>query len=138
MRPQTETRRQKSLDRIRIFNKVVFNRLVMAAFGGQRGPFSILTHTGRRTGISFKTPVFAMYVDDVILIPLPYGENVDWLKKVLVASACDLLYKGEEIRADDPWVMSAKEALTMLPENKQRLFERFHLEAFVRLTRSER
>jgi deazaflavin-dependent oxidoreductase (nitroreductase family) len=138
MSPQTETPRQKTLNRIRVFNKFIFNRLVIAAFGGQRGPFSILIHTGRRTGTSYKTPVLATYVDDAILIPLSYGANVDWLKNVLAAGACDLLNKGEEIHAEDPRVMNAQEALSMLPEGKQQLFALFNLDAFVRLTRSER
>jgi deazaflavin-dependent oxidoreductase (nitroreductase family) len=137
MNPQAETPRQKTLDRIRVFNKLIFNRFVLAVFGGQRGPFSILTHAGRRTGTTYKTPVLATYVDDVILIPLSYGANVDWLKNLLAASACDLLYKGEAIHADDPRVMNTQEALTLLPEDKQRFFARFKLEAFVRLTRCE-
>ncbi len=130
-----QSSRRRFLDAVRQFNKYIFNRLVLFYSAGRRGPFSILTHTGRRSGRVYRTPVLASYVGDTIWIPLSYGESVDWLKNVLAKKQCELMHKGQQFLASDPILIPAQQALSALPEDRRRLFQRFSLETFLCLRR---
>ena len=132
------SRRKKFLDSVRTFNKYFFNRITLLFAQRGIGPFSIVTHIGRRSKRVYKTPVLATYTSKMIIIPLSYGEGVDWLRNVLVKNGCSIRYKGEEITAEEPLVLDAADALTLLPDNRRTLFERFKLEKFLRLSRKEK
>ena len=128
----------KFLNGVRIFNKYIFNRITLTFAGSEKGPFSVLYHTGRHSGRAYRTPVLASYVDETIIIPLSYGENVDWLRNILAAGGCEILRKNERIRAINPEVMDAADALVMLPEKRRKLLERFELEKYLRLQVSQK
>jgi deazaflavin-dependent oxidoreductase (nitroreductase family) len=123
----------KFMDGVRIFNKYLFNRITLIFAGGDRGPFSVIHHTGRHSGRAYRTPVLASYVDDQIIIPLSYGEKVDWLRNVLAAGGCEIVRKNERIRAVNPQVIDAADALALLPEERSKVFERFKLEKYLHL-----
>ena len=44
-----------------------------------------LTHTGRRSGRTYVTPVGARRAGDLVLIPLTFGNQSDWSRNVLAA-----------------------------------------------------
>jgi deazaflavin-dependent oxidoreductase (nitroreductase family) len=123
----------KFLDGVRVFNKYIFNHITLTFAGSEKGPFSVLYHTGRRSGRSYRTPVLATYLDGTIIIPLSYGENVDWLRNILAAGCCEIQHKNVRILAINPVVMDAAAALAMLPEERRKLLERFKLEKYLRL-----
>ena len=123
----------KFIDGIRIFNKIVFNRITLTFAEGEKGPFSVVCHTGRRSGRTYRTPVLASYVGEMIIIPLSYGENVDWLRNVLAKGGCEIIRKKNKIDAANPEVIDQAAALAILPEERRKLFARFKLEKFVRM-----
>jgi deazaflavin-dependent oxidoreductase (nitroreductase family) len=131
-----QERRQKFMNGVRYFNKHIFNRF-MLLFAGRKGiPFTVLHHTGRRSGRSYRTPVLATYVAETIIIPLSYGEHVDWLRNVLAHGGCQLMWQGEMIAAHQPAVLDAETGLALLPEKRREQFARFDIEKFLRLMRS--
>lgn len=121
------------IDAIRLFNKYVFNRFTLALAENGKGPFSIIIHIGRHTGRTYRTPVLASYSDDTMIIPLSYGENVDWLRNILARGSCEVFRGGKKTAAVEPEVIDAVVALAALPENRRALFERFKLEKFLRM-----
>jgi deazaflavin-dependent oxidoreductase (nitroreductase family) len=129
--------RRLFLDFIRLFNKYVFNHIILWLAKQGRGPYSVITHKGRRSGRIYRTPVLASYIDDKIFVPLPYGDHVDWLRNVLAHDGCEFSRKGEEIAASDPVVVEAGTALPVLPKGRRDVFERFEVEKFLQLTRNK-
>jgi deazaflavin-dependent oxidoreductase (nitroreductase family) len=129
---------KKFMDGIRIFNKTIFNRITMALAKRGKGPFSIVCHKGRRSGRKFQTPVLASYHEDVIIIPLSYGEDVDWLKNVLAQGGCEIFRMDRKIDAVNPEVIESTHAFASLPEDRRELFQRFKMEKFLRLEGIER
>ncbi len=121
----------KIVNGIRIFNKYIFNRFILAIAKSGRGPFSIVYHVGRKSGRMYRTPVLASYVDEMIIIPLSYGENVDWLRNVLAQGGCDILRKNKRIEATNPEVIDSASAFTILPGDRRKLFERFEVEKYL-------
>jgi deazaflavin-dependent oxidoreductase (nitroreductase family) len=129
--------RKKFLDGIRIFNKYIFNRVILRVAASGRGPFSVVYHTGRKSGRTYRTPVLASYVNDMVIIPLSYGEHVDWLKNVLAAGGCEIVRKDKKISATEPEVINPGVAYDVLPEKRRELFERHKLEKFLCLQMAE-
>jgi hypothetical protein len=125
------------LNYVRYFNKHILNRIVLLLAYKGKGPYSVVTHKGRRSGRIYKTPVLASHVEENIYIPLPYGDHVDWLRNVLAHDGCLIFWKGEEIAVSDPVVIEAETALSFLSEGRQNLLDRPEVKKFLRLTRSE-
>ncbi len=137
MKPSDRPTRRIFLHYVRYFNKHILNRIVLWLAYKGKGPYSVVTHRGRRSGLIYKTPVLASHVDDFIYIPLPYGDRVDWLRNVLAHDGCVILWRGEEIPTSDPVTIEADTALPALPEGRRHLLDRPEVEKFLRLTRSE-
>lgn len=133
MEPVRKDLHHKFLNGIRIFNKYIFNRITLLFAGKRKVPFSIVRHIGRQSGRTYETPVLASYVGEMVLIPLSYGENVDWLRNILAQDGCELCWQNRWMRAIHPLVIDSKTAITILPEKRRKLFERFKLEKFLRM-----
>jgi deazaflavin-dependent oxidoreductase (nitroreductase family) len=69
-----------------------------------------LTHTGRRSGRTYVTPVSARRVGDVVIIPLTFGSQSDWSRNVLAAGQCSLRLEGAGYHATTPTLLSPQEA----------------------------
>ena len=135
MKASDRATRRIFLNYIRYFNKHILNRVILWIAYKGKGPYSVVTHKGRQSGRIYKTPVLASYVDDEIYIPLSYGEHVDWLRNVLAHDGCWIFRRGEEIATSNPMIIEAETALSCLEESRRKLFERFEVESFLRLTR---
>jgi len=56
----------------------------MMCLAGRRHFYaSVLHHKGRHSGKEYATPLGVAPIDGGFVIPLDYGEGVDWLKNVL-------------------------------------------------------
>jgi deazaflavin-dependent oxidoreductase (nitroreductase family) len=91
-----------------IFNPVI--RLIAGRLPG----FGILTHTGRRTGRRYRTPLLVLRRGDEYVIALWYGSEAQWVKNVLAADGCELQTRGRNVRLAEPRV-SADPAKRVLP-----------------------
>jgi deazaflavin-dependent oxidoreductase (nitroreductase family) len=87
------------------FNKRFTNRLTSKVAGFLPG-FAIVTHIGRNSGRSYRTPVNAFRTDDGYIIALTYGAQSDWVKNVLAARSCELQTRGRRVRLHDPHIVT--------------------------------
>jgi deazaflavin-dependent oxidoreductase (nitroreductase family) len=69
-----------------------------------------LTHTGRRSGRTYVTPVGARRAGDSVLIPLTFGSQSDWSRNVLAVGGCSLRLEGIDYHATAPALLSRGEA----------------------------
>jgi deazaflavin-dependent oxidoreductase (nitroreductase family) len=69
-----------------------------------------LTHTGRRSGRTYVTPVGARRAGDLVLIPLTFGNTSDWTRNVLAAGGCSLRLEGIDYQATAPVLLSREAA----------------------------
>jgi len=90
----------KSLAR---FNKRFTNRLTSKVAGYLPG-FAIVSHIGRNSGRSYRTPVNAFRTDDGYIIALTYGAQSDWVKNVLARGSCELQTRGRRVRLISPHI----------------------------------
>jgi deazaflavin-dependent oxidoreductase (nitroreductase family) len=80
----------------RYFNPVM--RLVARRLPG----FGVLTHTGRKTGRSYHTPINAFRRGDTYFFFLTYGSDAQWVRNVLAAGSCSLQTRGRVVELVEP------------------------------------
>lgn len=94
-------------------NRSVLNPIVLRIAGPLA--ISVVQHTGRRTGRSYQTPVFAEQTSEGFIVGLIYGADTDWCRNVLAAQGAILVYHGHELRLVNPRVIDAAAARAVLP-----------------------
>jgi deazaflavin-dependent oxidoreductase (nitroreductase family) len=105
----------------------------MLTMAGRRHWYAAaLRHTGRRSGRSYATPVVAVPVPDGFIVPLPYGEQVDWLRNAVAAGGATIRFQGQTFAVGAPALLDAEEALPLLDARHRRAWQRFRIHSFVR------
>lgn len=64
--------------------------------------FAIVTHTGRRSGRVYHTPVNVFRDGDRYTFALTYGANSDWVRNVVAAGACEIRTRGTNVMLHAP------------------------------------
>jgi deazaflavin-dependent oxidoreductase (nitroreductase family) len=72
--------------------------------------FAILTHRGRKTGRTYRTPVnvFRRGNDNYYFF-LTYGSDVQWVKNVLASGACSIETRGRAVELIEPELVTDPE-----------------------------
>lgn len=108
------SRNPGTLRLIKRFNKYVENPLQLR-FAGRSGLSATVHHLGRRSGRPYATPVIAHQSHQDVIIPLPYGTDVDWLRNLLAAGRAVVDLKGRSLTVDEPAVVDIDDVLGILP-----------------------
>jgi len=87
--------------RIAHFNRRVTNRLTRHIAWWTPG-FAIVTHVGRRSGRTYRTPVNVFRDGDRYVFALTYGRDADWVRNVLAAGRCEIRTRGRTVRLEQP------------------------------------
>ena len=91
-------------------NKRVFNPMEL-----RRGVRPVLTHVGRSSGKTYRTPLDAHPVDGGYIFILMYGSDSDCVQNVLAAGAATLDIDGNEFVLLSPRLVPTEDALQLLP-----------------------
>jgi deazaflavin-dependent oxidoreductase (nitroreductase family) len=119
---------------LRVFNKYVLNPLMKQVAGRRHWYAAVIEHTGRRSGKRYSTPIVANPVVGGLLVPLPYGTRVDWLRNVLAADRATITDHGKVSEVCDPEVVDAATALPLLEPGWRRIYRRQRVQAFLRVS----
>ncbi|MEV4167562.1 nitroreductase family deazaflavin-dependent oxidoreductase [Nonomuraea dietziae] len=109
-------------------NKRVFNPLTIA-----RGKSPVLTHVGRVSGATYRTPLDAHPVDGGYLFILVYGSRSDWVQNVLAAGGARLQVDGREVELSAPRLVGEDEAFRALSDEVARPPRMLRITEFLRL-----
>ena len=90
-------------------NKRVLNPLEL-----RRGVRPVLTHVGRLSGKTYRTPLDAHPVDGGYIIIVMYGPDSDWVQNVLAAGAAALEIDGDAFELMSPRLVSKEDAWQLL------------------------
>src|SRR6187200_1580594 len=75
-----------------------------------RAPFfGVITHRGRTSGRSYRTPINVFRQEDTYLFFLTYGSDVQWVKNVLAAGSCSLETRGKVVDLVQPELITDPE-----------------------------
>jgi deazaflavin-dependent oxidoreductase (nitroreductase family) len=119
---RTESGRKRLLPLLRPLMRVI-NPRVVRAVERRESEYGIVHHIGRRSGVTYHTPVDVAQTSDGVLISLPYGPETDWCRNVLAAHQCRLTVNGDELALTAPEVVLAPAARAQLAPKKLRQWE---------------
>ena len=122
---------EKAYMGLRKFNRAIFNP-VIKLFAG-RFFYSLVIHTGRRSGKTFSTPVLAAKTGGLIYIPLPYGANTDWSLNIQASGNCRVQIAGRCYPSTCPEIVGPSAALLAFSPFLQRTFRRAGVNHYLRL-----
>ncbi len=71
--------------------------------------FAILTHRGRNTGRTYRTPINVFRRGTDYLFFLTYGSDVQWVKNVLAAGSCSIETRGRVVELVEPELITDPE-----------------------------
>jgi deazaflavin-dependent oxidoreductase (nitroreductase family) len=86
------------------FNLVVTNR-VLGPLAEYLPGFAVVSHVGRRSGRTYRTPVNAYRRGDGYAIALVYGADSQWVRNVLAAGGATNQTRGRHVRLVAPEVV---------------------------------
>ena len=94
--------KQATLDRVRVINKRVTNKILIHISGKKFGHFAILSHVGRKSGKLYRIPIIAEPIENGFVIALTYGKKVDWYANVKAKGRCSLYWKQKAYNLINP------------------------------------
>lgn len=95
------------------FNKALPNRALIHLAG--LGPFVEFEHVGRRSGKVHRTPLMAFRRDDVVVIAMVYGREVDWYRNAVSAGGGRMRMGHEWLTLGRPANLSQTRGLVYVP-----------------------
>jgi deazaflavin-dependent oxidoreductase (nitroreductase family) len=93
----------------------VSNRIFMRVSGRNLRAYSIVRHTGARTGKEYSNPVSAYPLGDGFVIPVLYGRESRWVQNALAAGRLTLRTKNHDYRLERPELIGTERALEAFP-----------------------
>jgi deazaflavin-dependent oxidoreductase (nitroreductase family) len=121
------------LDRIRQLNKHSLNPLMLHLAGRPHWYAAKVEHVGRRSGRHYATPVVAVPVEGGLVIPLPYGVNVDWLRNLQAAGGGAVVRHGRRHTVSTPVVLPADQVGPQVSAFWRRSTRPYGISSWVRL-----
>jgi deazaflavin-dependent oxidoreductase (nitroreductase family) len=92
-------------------NKRVFNPIEL-----RKAKRPVLTHVGRTSGSTYRTPMDAHPIDDGFLFFAMYTSRSDWVRNVLAAGSATVTAEGIDTHLVNPRLVSEDEARALLPD----------------------
>jgi deazaflavin-dependent oxidoreductase (nitroreductase family) len=71
--------------------------------------FAILTHRGRKSGRTYRTPINVFRRDNNYFFFLTYGSDVQWVKNVLATGTCSIETRGRVVELVEPKLITDPE-----------------------------
>lgn len=93
-------------------NKAGLNRLTKFIAPWAPG-WAVVVHRGRRSGRTFRTPLWAFRREGGYVIALTYGRESDWVRNVLAAGGCELETRRRRYEVGSPRVYRDETAADM-------------------------
>ena len=71
--------------------------------------FGVITHQGRTSGRTYRTPINVFRRGDDYLFFLTYGSDVQWVKNVLASGSCSIETRGRVVKLVEPELITDPE-----------------------------
>ena len=110
---------------IRTLNRTVTNPALMRTAGTAASETAVVVHVGRGSGRTYRTPVHIDRFGDRIVIALPYGRDVDWVRNITTHGGAVIESGGHKAITANPAIVAANEVSAWLPQRQRRAIALF-------------
>jgi deazaflavin-dependent oxidoreductase (nitroreductase family) len=124
------------VDAVRLVNRSVTNPRVMRTAGSAQTQTSVIAHVGRKSGRAYETPVDIISTTTGLLIALPYGTRVDWLRNVVAAGSATVVTHGDRVDVERPTIVATADVAALIPRRTLRTLRLFGVNQCLRLEKS--
>lgn len=124
-------------DAVRDINKWAINPLMRQLAGRRHWYAAAIRHVGRHSGKPYVTPVVAERVPGGVIVPLPYGTGVDWLRNVRTRGRATMTIDGRIYEVSAPRVVGPETAEPQLSAWHRRVFRWAHVDRYVMFSTAE-
>jgi deazaflavin-dependent oxidoreductase (nitroreductase family) len=93
----------------------------------------VLTHVGRSSGKTYRTPLDAHSVAGGYIFIIMYGADSDWVQNVLASGTATVAVDGEQFDLESPKVISKQEAFKLLSETTKAPAEFLKVTEYIQL-----
>ncbi|WP_297601652.1 nitroreductase family deazaflavin-dependent oxidoreductase [Mycobacterium sp.] len=93
-------------------NKIGLNRFTKYIAPWAPG-WGVVVHRGRKSGRTFRTPLWVFRRPNGFVIALTYGPETDWVRNVLAAGGCELQTRRRRYQLGAPVVFRDENATDM-------------------------
>ncbi len=102
---------------LRYLNKKFTNKIIGCWAGKKGSPFSLVLHSGKKSGKKFQTPVIAVKQDSKFLFALTYGAQVDWYRNILANGCAGIKHQGNEYKLEKPISLPVESGRKLFPQS---------------------
>jgi hypothetical protein len=125
-------KRPAGRDKVRAFNRDVLNPWMLQRAGKGNFYAAVIETIGRKTGDIRRTPVVADPVEGGFVIPLPYGEGVDWLRNAIAAGSATLYRHDQAFPVTSFEILDGAATEPLLPRERRLSYGLTGIEKFLR------
>jgi deazaflavin-dependent oxidoreductase (nitroreductase family) len=110
------------------------NRLALPLAGKRWNPiFSVVRHTGRRSGRTFDTPVAARRLDDGFVLALAFGRGAHWYRNLVASGRGVIRWRGVDYPVGAPTDMNGEQALAAFRPLQRAGLRAAHIDGYIRV-----
>jgi deazaflavin-dependent oxidoreductase (nitroreductase family) len=113
------------------------NRIFLKISGKWFRAYSIVKHTGRKSGREYRNPVSAYPLGDGFVIAVLYGAQSQWVRNVMAAGQFTLRTKGHDHLLERAEIIPPAQALPAFPATSRRMLRSRNIHDFVWAHRAE-
>ncbi len=95
--------------------------------------WGVVRHRGRKSGAAYEIPVVIRGSGASMLIPLPWGPGTNWVRNVVAAGECVVVWKGAQRHMGHPEVVGPEAAAAGFDRFQRWAIRRLGIGAFLRL-----
>lgn len=111
--------------------KHTLNRATLRSARSGRGPFSIVTCVGRKSGRTYQTPIIVQPTEGGFMIELTYGDQVQWYRNARAANHCVITYKKVDYQIVGFEPVAAAAGIAAFSPAQRRILTVLHRSHFV-------
>lgn len=112
----------------------MFNKAAARVAGTRAAPmWGLVTHQGRRSGSTYRTPIAVVAAEGTFYVALPWGRRTDWVQNLRAAGGGTVRWRGETYAVTEPTFVDKSEVVTAARGIQRRMISRWPLQDALRL-----
>ena len=116
------------------FNRRITNR-VLGPLAHVIPPFAEVEHRGRKSGRTYRTPVWAFPTERGYVVALTYGPATEWVRNVLTTRECLIRTPSEAVPIGNARLLRGDDGLELMPAPVRQILGLLRVRDFLALDR---